>query len=588
MQPSGPKIGGAINERRSKFASAMRPLPVSDPGLPDSRSAFLYLVWLARRQWGNIALGMGFGISWMLTGALLPMVLGRGIDAVVLHKDTKALALWAGAFVALAMIQAASGIMRHRNAVFNFLSASYRTIQATVAQTNKLGATLPRKMATGEVVAIGAADTNHIGNALDVTARFSGAIVTTIVVAVILLSASVKLGLVVVLGVPIAFAITSLLVRPLHHRQTAYRHQQGELTGRAVDIVSGLRVLRGIGGESVFSDRFRGESQKLRHTGVHAARIDSLLEAMEVLVPGMFTALVTWLGARFALAGEITPGELVSFYGYAAFLIVPLRTFGEATEKFTRGHVAASRVLRVLRLRPQIADPVSPVELPVSGPLVDVKSGVTVQPGQFAALVSDRPEEAVEIAERLGRYTEGAVTLGGVPLAHATRAQVRERILVAENSSRLFSGPLRGELDPRGAATDAQILAAIEVASAREILEALPEGLDSFVAERGREFSGGQQQRLRLVRALMADPPILIVVEPTSAVDAHTEARIASRLGAYRRGRATLVTTTSPLMLARADRVLYVEDGKVLFEGTHRELLAGEPRYRAVVTRGED
>jgi ABC-type multidrug transport system fused ATPase/permease subunit len=566
----------------------MRPLPVSDPGTPDSRSAAHYLAWLARRQWGNIALGMGFGISWMLTGALLPLVLGRGVDAAVVHKDTKALAMWAGAFVLLAIAQAAGGIMRHRNAVFNFLSGAYRTVQATIVHTNRLGATLPRKMATGEVVAIGAADTNHIGNALDITARFSGAIVTTIVVAIILLSASVKLGLVVVLGVPIAFAITSVLVRPLHVRQTAYRHQQGELTGRAVDIVSGLRVLRGIGGESVFSERFRGESQKLRRTGVHAARIDSLLEAMEVLVPGVFTALVTWLGARYALAGEITVGQLVSFYGYAAFLIVPLRTFGEAMDKFTRGHVAASRVLKVLRLRPSIVDPVDPVELPLSGPLADVESGVTVQPGQFTALVSDRPEDATEIADRLGRYAEGEVTLAGVSLARATRAHVRERILVADNGSRLFTGPLRGELDPRGGASDEQILAAIEAASAQEILDALPEGLDSFVAERGREFSGGQQQRLRLVRALMADPPILIMVEPTSAVDAHTEARIASRIGAYRKGRATLVTTTSPLMLDRADRVLYVEDGKVLFEGTHRELLANEPRYKAVVTRGED
>jgi ABC-type multidrug transport system fused ATPase/permease subunit len=565
----------------------MRPLPVALPGTPDSRSATNYLVWLARHQWRNIVLGMGLGIAWMMSGALLPLALGRGVDAVI-HRDTEALALWAGAFLLLAAAQTTAGILRHRNAVFNFLSGSYRTIQATVAQTNKLGATLPRRMATGEVVAIGAADTSHIGNALDITARFSGAIVTVIVVAIILLTASVKLGLVVVLGVPIAFAITSLLVRPLHHRQTAYRHQQGELTGRAVDIVSGLRVLRGIGGESVFSERFRGESQKLRHTGVHAARIDSMLEAMEVLVPGLFTALVTWLGARFALAGEITVGELVSFYGYAAFLIVPLRTFGEAMDKFTRGHVAASRVLKVLRLRPEITDPVDPLRLPPSGPLVDVESGVSVHPGQFTALVSDRPEDAIEIADRLGRYAEGEVTLGGVPLADATRAAVRERVLVSDNGSRLFTGSLRRELDPRGDATDAEILAAIEAASAMEILEALPDGLDSFVAERGREFSGGQQQRLRLVRALMADPPVLILVEPTSAVDAHTEARIASRLGAHRRGRATLVTTTSPLMLDRAERVLYVEDGKVRFEGTHRELLANEPRYRAVVTRGED
>jgi ABC-type multidrug transport system fused ATPase/permease subunit len=204
------------------------------------------------------------------------------------------------------------------------------------------------------------------------------------------------------------------------------------------------------------------------------------------------------------------------------------------------------------------------------------------------ALVSDRPEDAIDIADRLGRYTEGEVTLAGVPLSSAARADVRQRVLVSDNNSRLFSGPLRAELDPTGCASDEQLRLAITAASAEDIIEALPEGLDAFVAERGREFSGGQQQRLRLVRALMTDVPILILVEPTSAVDAHTEARIAARIGAYRRGRMTLVTSTSPLVLDRADRVAFVEDGKVIAQGSHRELLASEPRYHAVVTRGED
>ncbi len=566
----------------------MRPLPVADPGTPDHRSATRYLWWLARHQLGTIGYGMIFGIIWMLSGAFMPYILGRGIDAGVVDRDLPALALWAGAFILIAAAQTTSGLLRHRNAVFNFLSASFRTVQSTIAHTSKLGATLPKRLATGEVVAIGAADTNHIGNTIDITARFSGAIVTVIAVSVMLLNASLTLGLVVVLGVPVAIAATSLLVKPLHHRQVAYRHQQGALTGRAVDIVSGLRVLRGIGGESVFSSRFRTESQKLRQTGISVGRVDSLLEACQALVPALLLIVVTWVGARQVLAGEITVGQLVSFYGYAAFMVVPLRTFGEALDKFTRGHVAATRVLKLLQLEPEITDPVTAVQLPPSGPLADVKSGLTLQPGLFTALVSDRPEDAIEIADRLGRYTDGEVTLAGIPLGAATRAQVRERILVSDNNSRLFSGPLRAELDPAGGASDEQLFKAIAAADAQDIVDALPEGLDSFVAERGREFSGGQQQRLRMVRALMADPPILIMVEPTSAVDAHTEARIAARIGAYRKGRTTLVASTSPLVLDRADSVAFVEDGKVIAQGTHRELLAGEPRYHAVVTRGED
>ncbi|HET8680469.1 MAG TPA: ABC transporter ATP-binding protein, partial [Micromonosporaceae bacterium] len=168
------------------------------------------------------------------------------------------------------------------------------------------------------------------------------------------------------------------------------------------------------------------------------------------------------------------------------------------------------------------------------------------------------------------------------------RATVRGLVLVADNDARLFTGPLRAQLDPRGTASDARLAAVLEAASATDIVAALPEGLDTEVAERGREFSGGQQQRLRLARALLADPPALVLVEPTSAVDAHTEARIAARLGLVRRGRTTVVCTTSPLMLDRADHVAYVEGGQVVAEGTHRQLLMEEPRYAATVTRGEE
>jgi ABC-type multidrug transport system fused ATPase/permease subunit len=562
----------------------MRALPVADPGVPDHRSAVRYILWLGRLQLRSIGWGVMFGIAWMVTGALIPATLGRAIDAGLIHRDFRSLAVWAGVFLFLAGLQVFAGIMRHRNAVFNFLSASFRTVQVTVAQTIKLGATLPRRLATGEVVAIGASDTNHIGNSLDITARFSGALVTVVLISVLMLSASVKLGLVVVLGVPVALALTSLLVRPLHERQTAYREQQGALTGRAVDIVAGLRVLRGIGGEAVFSRRYKEESQHLRGQGVRAARIDSLLEAAEVLIPGLFMVLVTWLGARFVLAGEMTPGELVSFYGYATFMVVPLRTFGEALEKFTRGHVAAARVLRVLALEPEVTDPAEPVPLPGTGALVDKESGVTIVPGMMTALVCDRPEDAIAIADRLGRYTESQVTFGGVPLADATRAEVRERILVADNNARLFAGVLREELNPAG---HDGIDKALRTASAEDIVQALPDGLETFVAERGREFSGGQQQRLRLVRALMTEAPVLILVEPTSAVDAHTEARIAARLKGHRQGLTTVVTTSSPLMLDRVDRVSYLEDGKLVASGAHRELLVSEPRYRAVVTREE-
>ncbi|WP_433387706.1 ABC transporter transmembrane domain-containing protein [Micromonospora sp. KLBMP9576] len=565
----------------------MRFPPAGDPGVPDIRSATRYLVWLAGRQRMLLTVGILLGVVWMVAQALVPAAVGRAVDGLT-RRDEDALLTWGLVVLGLGVLQAVAGILRHRCAVHNFLAGAYGTVRLTVDAANRLGAALPRRVAAGEVVSIGTADISQIGSAIDITARGTGAIVAIVTVGVILLDASVPLGLVVVLGVPLLMAVVGLLIRPLHRQQQAYRDSEGALTTRAGDIVSGLRVLRGVGGEPVLSARYRTRSQALRADGLRVARISSLLEAAQVLLPGAFLVLVTWLGARFALRGEITAGQLVAFYGYTAFLVSPLRQLTEAVDKLTRGHVAARRVVRLLRLTPELVDPARPAVLPDGpGELVDVASGVTLRPGGFTALAATAPEDAVAIVDRLGRYVDSEATLHGVPLREVALATVRERILMADNDAHLFTGPLRVELDPHDRAGDAAIAAALAAASATDIVEALPAGLDSVVAERGREFSGGQQQRLRLARALVADPEILLLVEPTSAVDAHTEARIAGRIGAARAGRTTLVCTTSPLVLHQADRVIFVEDGKAVAEGAHAALLDGEPRYRETVSRGE-
>ncbi len=577
---------------RRNVNAAMRALPVAVPGVPDSASPTRYLWWLIRMQAPSIMVGMAFGIIWMVAQALMPFAIGRAIDQGIAAHDMDRLLLWTGILFALGITQAVAGIMRHRFAVYNFLQAAYRTIQVTVAHATDLGGTLSRHIAAGEVVSIGTSDISQIGNGLDITARGSGAIVAIITVAVILLHASLPLGMIVVIGVPVLVAVVSLLIRPLHHRQQVYRDQQGSLTTRAGDIVTGLRVLRGVGGEATFAARYDEHSQELRSAGVRVARVESYLESAQFLLPGIFIVLVTWVGARFAVTGRITPGQLVAFYGYASFLVFPLRTLTEAVDKITRAHVAAKRVVRVQSIVSDLPEPQTPAATPsVHGELIDDESGVVILPGRLTALAAADPQDAVAIADRLGRYVDGSVTLSGVPLRSVRRATVRELILVADNDARLFSGPIRAELAAgrrSGAApSDDEVLAALTAASADDILDALPDGLDTAIAERGREFSGGQQQRLRLARALLADAPITILVEPTSAVDAHTEARIAARLRNARTGRTTVVASTSPLMLDQVDRVIYVEDGKVVAEGTHRELLEFEPRYMATVTRGE-
>jgi len=565
----------------------MRQIPLPDPGTPDVRSPGRYLWWVARGQVPTIVGGVTFGIIWMVAQSVMPAIIGRAIDEGVRAEDLSRLGVWAAVLLGVGVVQAVAGIFRHRFAVQNWLTAAYRTVQVVARHSVRLGATLPRKVSTGEVVSIGSSDLAHVGNSIEVMGRAAGALVAFLVVAAILLEASVTLGLVVLIGVPALLLLLGPLLKPLQRRNLAQREMMGDLNTLASDIVGGLRVLRGIGGEEVFHQRYVEESQRVRAAGVQVGKLQSLLDALQIFLPGVFVVIVVWLGARFAVAGQITPGELVAFYGYSAFLMIPLRTGTEVANKLIRGLVASRRICHVLSIQPEAQDVETPRSASPFGELVDVKSGLRVQPGRLTAVVSERPDETAELADRLGRFCDDPALLDGVSLSDLDRDFVRKTIVVSDSGATLFSGCLRDELDIRGTGSDAHLLGALATASADDVLEALPDGLDSDVEERGRSLSGGQRQRIVLARALAAEPEILVLVEPTSAVDAHTEARIASRLRKHRAGRTTVVTTASPLMLDQADEVVLIQAGCVTAVGSHKDLLA-DPRYRRVVVRGED
>jgi len=566
----------------------MKDLPLADPGKPDLRSPGRYLLFCMRAQAGALCLAIVFGILWMVAQAVMPALIGRAIDEGVAADDTGRLTFWALMLLLAGVTQAITGVMRHRFSVSLWLNAAYRTVQLVSRKAAQLGATLPKRVATGEVVSVGANDVAHIGNSVDALGRAAGAVVSFLVVAAIMLEASRPLGLIVLIGVPVLLLAIGPLLKPLQQRNMAAREMQGELNKLASDIVGGLRVLRGIGGEEVFHRRYVAESQRVRQAGVRVARLQSVLDAFQILLPGIFVVFVVWLGARFAMEGQITPGELVAFYGYAVFLMLPLRTATEFANKLIRAQVAAGRVVAVLRLEPEITDPPVVLPEPHGNTVVDADSGFVAREGELTALVSEDPTEAAAIADRLGRFVPGDVTLGGVPLSALPVEVVRRRIVVSDTGSTLFSGRLLDELDITGDGDPDALNRAIRTASAQDALEALPHGIETRVEERGRSFSGGQRQRLVLARALVANPDVLVLVEPTSAVDAHTEARIAERLRDARAGRTTVVVTGSPLLLDRVDRVAFVSGGRVVAEGDHRELLDTVPRYRRTVTRDEE
>ncbi|MGW3460145.1 ABC transporter transmembrane domain-containing protein [Streptomyces olivaceoviridis] len=568
-------------------------LPYPDPGVPDARSGPRFLWWLWRNQLGGQLKSLAWGLLHFVSVSALPFCVGLAVQAAVDRSGTR-LALTGGLMVLCGTGIAVGDTFLHRTAVTNWITAAARVQQLLARKAAQLGSALTRRVAAGEVVAVSTGDVEKIGWFVEAVSRFTAAALTVLVVCVSLLVYQPALGVVVAVGLPVvALAVLPLLPRATR-RADVQREKAGRATELASDTVAGLRVLRGIGGEELFLDRYRRASQEVRHAAVRSARMWSLISAVQVLLPGLLLIAVVWHGIGLARQGRITVGELVTVYSAVMILNYPLRHFEEIAMAYSFSRPSAKRAARVLSLeRSTATDGTRAAEVP-GGDLYDPATGLLAPAGRFTAVVCGDPDAAGRLAERLGGHpTEPgrSVLLGGVPLDELPLDSARTAVLVQDKDPVLLSGTLRELLDvPASGAVRAED--ALAAAQCDDVLDALVQGsldaadpMDARITERGRSLSGGQRQRLALARSLITDPEVLVLDEPTSAVDSHTEARIADGLRRLRSGRTTVVFTSSPLLLDRADRVALVHEGEVVAVGVHRELVDGEPRYRAVVTR---
>jgi ABC-type multidrug transport system fused ATPase/permease subunit len=545
--------------------------------------------WLVRCQPWRVLRGSLIGTAWMIGLAVRPYLVARAIDDGLRAHDGTALLFWVGAIVVAGIGLAYLGIMRHRTMTFVREDATARSAEVLLRQLSRIGAVLPRKLAAGEVATVGGSDISRTSMVLTMTGPGVGAVLAHGSVALVLWSVSPLLALFVVLGVPLIAVIVGPLLRRLERAESVYRQQQGILTARAGDIVAGLRILAGVGGRGLFARRYAARSQALLAEGYRVGAVNSWIDALTLVIPGLFLAAVVWLAARMAAEGAITIGQMVAVYGYVAILVVPVWFLIQGGYDVIEGRVAARRIIALLGLTPDevggpgtLAAPQGPADL------YDPATGLAVPDGRLVGVAAADPAEGLALADRLGRYVPSDVTWGGVPLGEVALGEVRDRILVADHDAYLFAGTLREILRIRDSVEDPGIRHALYAASAQDVVDALPDGLDTPVGARARTLSGGERQRVRLARALLAEPEVLILVDPTSAVDAHTEARIAGRLREVRAGRTTVVIATSPLLLGVADTVAYLEEGRIAATGSHAELLDGCAEYRALVSRDSD
>ena len=633
---SFPTVPTALSALTAQSITPDAPLPH-----PPSLGAGALLRWLLRRAAVPVTLATLAACTSNIIQAIVPAFLGQALDAGIENGLNGRVWGIGALLLVLFVVYAVGDTMMSYFGVTAWMRTAFDVDRLVGRQISATGKDLSRQVSTGEVATIIASDADYLGKLIEHLPALLGAAASFLVVAVLMLRTSVSLGLIVILGMPLVAAIVTLVIRPLQKRQAVQREAHSAVTTVTTDTVAGLRILRGIGGEDVFARRYRDASQELRRRGVEVASSQATLMTLQVLLPGLFAAIVVWVAARMAVAGSLTPGGLITFYGYTAYLSWPLWVFTSSVQDYTRAVVGARRLSRLLEVTPAAGSLVERLNLdpaaahPVSGDLVDTGSGLRLKEGRMTALVCPDPQVSADLATRLGRFTDAGptVTLAGRPLTTMPLEQVRASVVVSGATAQLFTGTLREALDVRsgpdpqpagledllraeterttGADVDQQVrpqereapgddrlIEAIGIADAGDVLTSLSEGLAGMITEKGRSLSGGQRQRVALARALLTEAPTLVLIEPTSALDSHTEARVAAQVHRARAGRTTVVVTASPLVLEACDEVVLLDSsGAELLRSTHRELMAmardGHAQaadYRAVVSRamGED
>lgn len=556
--------------------------------------------------------------------ALIPWALGKALDSGLENGLTPAILPGVGLFAGLVLVNSLTSASEVMEIVVTMRAAwnpARRLMRVVFGRRTDVGA----NMASGDIVTAMTVDAERLGSFVAYLPAVIGSFLGLVVIVILMIRTSLFLGLFVAIGMPILMALTSWMVKPFEARVAEQREESGTLTSIASDGIAGLRVMRGVGGADLYNETYAAQSARVRDIGIRASKYRARLRVVSEAGPAVFTAVVICSGLWMTYNGTISPGELVAFYGFTTYLEIPLQSLIETAYVGARAWTGAKKMSRILAAKYLVSDAEADPDLVEPDwervALTDVRSGLRIEPGKMVALVSASPEESAALAARMARTDDSdEVYADGVDLRHYRVAEVRKNIAYSGPIAELYMGTLRSNLlgpdaepiesrevpvqiadvlqpggevrpilneEPGERPADRRLLHALHAADGADVLSSTEGGLDGQIAERGRSMSGGQRQRAALARTLALGAPITILVEPTSAVDSHTESRIAERLASYRRGKTTIVTTASPLVLGRCDEVVFLVDGKESLRGTHHEL-SSHPEYRAVVHRGED
>jgi putative ABC transport system ATP-binding protein len=560
---------------------------------PVTRKGLLYRVVLGQRRPLTVA-ALLFSLH-QAGEAMVPVMVGVIIDQAFTDPDSGVgdLLLWLGVLgVVFATLSLSYRFGARRSEAAAEWAAHGLRLELAGRVLHPRGGSEAGRL-PGALANIATSDAQRAGAINSALAHGIAAVVAMLVGGIALVRASLPLGLLVLIGGPLMLWLVHLMGKPLESRSEAEQERAAQASGVAADLVTGLRVLKGIGAEDTAVSRYRQTSRNSLAATLRAATAQAGYEGAILAMSGIFLAVVAFAGGRLALQGEISIGQLLAAVGLAQFLLGPLQVFAWISSELAQGRASAGRIAEVLSSPPLVGVGVRAVPAPVTGTIrlrqLDFASlrklDLDIPAGQLLGVVAGDPADAQALLRCLGREVDpesGSVELDGVPLVDLDPDDVRTAVLVAAHDAELFGGTLHENLDGPGV-PPGRIQAAMAASSADDVTSVLPGGTAGVLAERGSNLSGGQRQRVALARALSADPAVLVLHDPTTAVDTVTEARIAAGIKEIRSNRTTIMITTSPALLAVTDRVAVLTDGQITTVGTHQRLIHDDESYRTTV-----
>jgi putative ABC transport system ATP-binding protein len=507
------------------------------------------ILWRAvtRNRWRLLAGCALIGLH-QACEATVPVVIGETVDVAVSTGSLPRLITWVGLLGLLFLLLTTA----YRNGARQLMRALADESHALRLEVAAKVLDPRAEVRTGAVLTISTTDADHASYLLDYVPRIIGALVATAVSAVGLFVISVPLGLVVLIGTPVVLIGLQRAAPGITRRVHTRQEVAGRASSIATDLVTGLRPLRGIGAQEAADARYHEVSRQALRATLLAARTQGAFQAASTTVSTLLACGIAILAGWFALTGRFSAGELVTVIGLAAFLSEPFGTLSAAPSWVATARASADRIAEVLSMTPAPHDsetgpPVRPAGGECLGVVVETDASTLIQ-----------------------TYDDGSPD-----------------VLVAPHHPELFTGTIRDNVVLGDEVVNLEEI--LRASAADDVVAAHPDGLDHAIEERGSALSGGQRQRLALARALLARPRLLVLHDPTTAVDAVTEHTIARGIRALRHGPGstlgTLIVTNSPALLAVTDRVVVLRDGEIVATGTHASLAAADPAYRATVLR---